>query len=523
MLAAVPSLLLSWIATDRITDTLDRLRIPGLEESLATSSVMGGELIDRLNREADIVVTGMPRAPADPEHVRREILESRGFDFLAWRDASRRVSVIERVEGDAAGPGLPTEEEWAALDRGESPVLLRDGALRFFRSLPGESEFVALGLRVSDDVSRALSTEDEALARYLQLGVFVEIQKRYVWLWWAGVFLSTAAGAFLIARFTARRIARPVGELAKSADRLAAGDLAHRANAATDGEIGDLVASFNRMAAEIERSRADLMRAERIAAWRDVARRIAHEIRNPLTPVKLAVHRLRGRFPNDEVAQESLRSIGEEVENLARIAETFSEFAKLPEPRFERVDLTHVAKSVAGLFKETAPGVAIEVEGDAEVIARADADQMRRAVTNLVKNAIDAVGANGGRVVVRVTSVPSERAGSGAGGSGTGSGRGERSAARRARIEVIDDGPGVPEEMREVIFRPGFTTKSSGTGLGLAMVHRIARDHEGELRLGTGEEGGDAARQEAGAARRQPGAQFVLEFPARAESVTSTR
>jgi nitrogen fixation/metabolism regulation signal transduction histidine kinase len=225
------------------------------------------------------------------------------------------------------------------------------------------------------------------------------------------------------------------------------------------------------------------MRAERIAAWRDVARRIAHEIRNPLTPVKLAVHRLRGRFPEDTVAQESLRSIGEEVENLARIAETFSEFAKLPEPRFERVDLTHVAKSVVELFKETAPGVAIHVEGDAEVIARADSDQIRRAITNLVKNAIDAVGAKGGRVVVRVTSVPSERDGAGL-GRGTGSGRGEPGGARLARIEVIDDGPGVPEEMREVIFRPGFTTKTSGTGLGLAVVHRIARDHEGQLRLG---------------------------------------
>jgi nitrogen fixation/metabolism regulation signal transduction histidine kinase len=496
VVAAVPSLLLSWLATNRITSMLDRLRIPGMESSLQTSAVMGGELIDRLNREADIIVTEMRRdgAPAAEESVRHGILESRGFDFLARRDRDGRVTVVERVPATAPGAGVPTEEDWAALEQGDSPALLRDDALRFFRSLPEDQGFVVLGLRVSDDVSRALFAQDDALARYLQLGVFVEIQKRWVWLWWAGVFLTTALGAFIIARITAHRIARPVGELAESADRLAAGDLAHRATTTADGEIGDLVASFNRMAGEIERSRADLMRAERIAAWRDVARRIAHEIRNPLTPVKLAVHRLRGRFQNDEVAQESLRAIGEEVENLARIAETFSEFAKLPEPRFGRVDLVHVAKSVVELFKETAPGVAIEVEGDPEVVARADADQMRRAITNLVKNAIDAVGGAGGRVVVRVTH-----------GNGRGARRG---APDRARIEVIDDGPGVPEEMREVIFRPGFTTKTGGTGLGLALVHRIARDHEGELRLGS-----DATKSTPALGAAPRGGHFVLELP----------
>jgi nitrogen fixation/metabolism regulation signal transduction histidine kinase len=274
VLAAVPSLLLSWIATNRITDALDRLRIPGLEESLATSSIMGAELVDRLNREADIVVTEMgdARRLDDAERVRAEILESRGFDFLAWRDAAGRVTVVERDEttdgtepgvdvGSAGGRGgVPDDGEWAALDRGDAPHLLRDGALRFFRTLP-PGGFVVLGLRVSDDVSRALSAEDEALARYLQLGVFVEIQKRYVWLVWAAIFLATAGGAFVIARITARRIARPVGELARSADRLAAGDLAHRASARADGEIGDLVTSFNRMANELEHSRADLMRA----------------------------------------------------------------------------------------------------------------------------------------------------------------------------------------------------------------------------------------------------------------------
>lgn len=506
-LAAAPSLLLSWIATDRIRDALDRVRVPGLEETLATSSIMGGELVDRLNREADILVTelGHSGALSNPDAIRQGALESRGFDFLAWRPTGdATVLIVERAAHDSVGSGLPTEDEWRRLEESEVPPLLSDGALRFFRSLPSGEGHLALGLRVSDDVARALGTNDETLARYLQLGYFIEIQKQLTWFSWGAVLLVTAAGAFVAARITARRIGRPVAELAKSADRLATGDLSHRADVRADGEIGELVASFNRMAGEIERSRADLLRAERIAAWRDVARRIAHEIRNPLTPVKLAVHRLRGRLASDAEAQESLRSIGEEVENLTRIAETFAEFARLPEPKFARVDVAAVARSVVELFKNAEPDVSIEVEGDAEVVARADADQMRRAITNLVKNAIEAThglpeGARG-RVIVRASNAV------GRGGEGD-----PRSGRSLARLEVLDDGPGVPAEMRDAIFRPGFTTKTGGSGLGLALVHRIARDHEGELRLG-GRAGDRSPSAGSGAVG---GGHFVLEIPTR--------
>jgi nitrogen fixation/metabolism regulation signal transduction histidine kinase len=477
VLAAVPSLLLSWIATDRITDSLDRLRNPGLEESLAISAVMGSELIDRLNREADILATeiGSAESLRDPAEVRERFLDARGFDFLAWTSRSGTQTVIQK-ESRESQRGVPVVEEWELLGRGEMPPLLRDETLRFFRALPSGEGHLALGLRVSEEVARALQAGDETLARYLQLEYFVAIQKRIVWISWGAIFLLTAGGAALVARITARRIGRPVAELARSADRLAEGDLSHRAAVRADDEIGHLVTAFNRMAAEIERSRADLLRAERIAAWRDVAQRIAHEIRNPLTPVKLAVHRLRGRMERDSEAQESLRSIAEEVESLQRIAETFSEFAKLPEPRFERIDLARIAKSVVDLFRPAAPHIAFDVEGDDQTPLLADPDQMRRAATNLIKNAIEAVGDAKGRVRVRV-----------------------HSEEGRAKLEVLDDGPGVPAEVRASLFRPGFTTKSGGSGLGLALVHRIARDHDGELRLGESTAGGH----------------FVLEIPTR--------
>jgi nitrogen fixation/metabolism regulation signal transduction histidine kinase len=279
-----------------------------------------------------------------------------------------------------------------------------------------------------------------------------------------------------VARVTARRISRPVTELARAADRVAAGDLSHRAEVRADGEIGDLVTAFNRMTARLERSREELLRMERIAAWRDVAQRIAHEIRNPLTPVRLAVHRLRSRLPGDAEAAESLRSIGEEVENLARISESFSEFAKMPEAKFARTDLAQVARSVRELFREPAPGVEVAYDGPESLPLVADRDQLRRAATNLVKNAAEAMA--------------------GAGVSGTIRLRVAREADR-AVLEVEDPGPGIPEALRARLFRPGASARPGGSGLGLAMVHRIATDHQGTLRW----------------IDRNPGCRFVLEIP----------
>jgi nitrogen fixation/metabolism regulation signal transduction histidine kinase len=329
---------------------------------------------------------------------------------------------------------------------------------------------------LSEELAVAMGSVSRDYGRYLQLGPVEEIQKRLVWFGSAAIFLLAAGAATWVARVTARRISRPVTELARAADRVAAGDLSHRAEIRADGEIGDLVAAFNNMTGRLERSQEELLRVERIAAWREVAQRIAHEIRNPLTPVRLAVHRLRARLPDDAEAAASLAAIGEEVENLSRISESFSEFAKMPEPRFARTDLAEVARSVRELFREPAPGVNVAYEGPDTLPLVADRDQLRRAATNLVKNAAEAMAGAGvsGTITLRVTT-----------------------EGRRVRFEVEDPGPGIPEALRGRLFRPGASGRPGGSGLGLAMVQRIAGDHRGTLRW----------------VDRKPGCRFVLELP----------
>jgi nitrogen fixation/metabolism regulation signal transduction histidine kinase len=479
LLASVPALLLTLIANRRISGALDRLQNPGVEASLSRSAVLSRELVRQLSRDAERLFAELPLdAPAgEDEPAIERLLEAAGFDYAAWELSESGTRIVRNpaaAPADLEGPG---RWDWRRLARGSTPELLAGRSLRFFGegapSPDGRALGRAVGRTVAEDIATALASAGDDYARYLQLSLFEEIQKRMVWLTSAGIFLLTAGAAFLAARITARRISGPVVRLAHAADRLAAGELSHRADVRGDGEIGDLVVAFNRMGAELERSREELLRVERIAAWRDVARRVAHEVRNPLTPMKLALHRLEARVPREDDSRECLHSIAEEIDNLQRIATAFSDFAKMPEASFARTDLAQIARSVLELNQDAPRGIEVRYEGPESLPLVADRDQLRRAVTNLLKNAVEALAA-GGTVTVRLA-------------------RGAASAV----LAVEDDGPGIPEAIRETLFRPGVSGKPGGSGLGLSMVQRIATDHRGALKWEP----------------RHPGTRFVLEIP----------
>ncbi|HEY8431833.1 MAG TPA: ATP-binding protein [Sandaracinaceae bacterium] len=288
--------------------------------------------------------------------------------------------------------------------------------------------------------------------------------------------LAVAIGiAIALGLVLAMTIARPLRELESAASRVGAGDMATMITVRSGGEVGKAIGAFNRMTAELQQAQARLRRAERIAAWRDIARRIAHEIKNPLMPIQTSIETMRKtharRHPDfDEIFEESTLTILEEVERLKRIVTEFSRFARLPRPRPTELAVDDVAQHVVGLHAGGDVLVTMEVEGSPPRV-RADREQLTQVLVNLVQNAADAArarhGESGGRVHVVVS--PAE--------SGV-------------RIEVIDNGPGIPEPERERIFEPYYTTKAGGTGLGLAIVHRIVSDHGGRIDVDEAEGGG---------------------------------
>ncbi len=299
--------------------------------------------------------------------------------------------------------------------------------------------------------------------------------------------------AILLSTWTAGRVTRPVEQLATAAQDVAAGNWNARVEVAGNDEIAQLAESFNRMTGELLAQKERLMQAERVAAWRELARRLAHELKNPLFPLQITVENLlRARSLSaeqfDEIFRESSQTLLAEISNLKGIIGRFSEFSKMPQPQLQRVDVNEIVRGVAQLFQAQlqAPGraaITCRTEpGETVGAIAADPELLHRALSNLVLNAMDAMP-SGGALTLRT-----------------------RRDDGRVVIEVADTGSGLTREECERIFTPYYTSKQHGTGLGLAIVQSVVSDHRGRI----------SVRSEP-----QKGTTFVIELPDNLDAVAT--
>jgi len=271
----------------------------------------------------------------------------------------------------------------------------------------------------------------------------------------------------LVSLLLTERIISPIAHLEDATRRVAEGDFSFRILTRPRDELAALVDSFNGMIAELERSRRKLLQAERITAWQEIAQRLAHEIRNPLTPIKLSAQRLLKKYGEktaefEKVLQPAVASIITEVDNLETMLREFGNFAKLPMPLPASVPLRGLLEEVGAVYRHLSATVHIDLSEIPEsLVVSADRDQMKRVFANLFTNAIQAM-TEGGTLSVRADSVRKAQKG-------------------YCRIAVRDMGVGIPEADLDRIFDPYFTTKKGGTGLGLAIVRRIVFDHGGNV------------------------------------------
>lgn len=291
---------------------------------------------------------------------------------------------------------------------------------------------------------------------------------------------SVAAGGILLAivlsLWIAARVSRPIERLACAAEEVAGGNWEVRVAERGRDEVGVLARSFNHMTGQLVSQRERLVQTERVAAWRELARRLAHELKNPLFPLQLTVENLvRARDLNeaefDEVFRESTATLGMEIANLKIIIGHFSDFSKMPKPELERIDAREVVGRVRSLyepvFSVAGQGAAndcgtakirFEVELAAESMPiDADPELLHRALSNLVLNAMDAMPRGG---TLTLSAKPHED---------------------KVEIRVADTGEGITPEECERLFTPYYTTKEHGTGLGLAIVQSVVADHNGTI------------------------------------------
>jgi signal transduction histidine kinase len=295
----------------------------------------------------------------------------------------------------------------------------------------------------------------------------VMLERRIIWLAVGVVAIGLVIG-MLMSWWAAARVTRPVQALVEGAREVTGGNWNARVEVRGRDEIAQLARAFNQMTGQLVEQRERLVQAERVAAWREVARRLAHELKNPLFPLQTTVENLqraREHRPDqfEEVFRESTGILLAEIENLKAIVSRFSDFAKMPQPELAPVNLNDVVRGIVKLFEAQfgavgRPPITPELHLDENLpTIQADATLLHRAMENLVLNAMDAMPAGG---ILMLRTAPAN------GG---------------VHLEISDTGTGLTPEECDRLFTPYYTTKQHGTGLGLAIVQSVVSDHGGRI------------------------------------------
>jgi signal transduction histidine kinase len=369
-----------------------------------------------------------------PEHDPGEIIgaakESPALaKMMPWiqKVLDQRTEVTATIDW---GPGLPQEEILHAIP------------------LSGYSDRVPAVLLVSNSLEQEMLLEKHI--RNISLIIAA-----------TGIFFGVIVSAIVTTR-----VSWPIQKLAQAAAEIGLGHWDVRVQPSGKDEVGKLALAFNQMTEELIGQRERLVQSERVAAWRELARRLAHELKNPLFPLQITVENLlraRQNTPEqfDEVFRESTSTLLAEIANLKTIIGRFSDFSKMPAPQLQAVDLDEMLRAVVQLFQGQLSREPAKIQpelqlGDIPPVS-ADPVLLRRVVENLVLNAIDAMP-NGGTLTFRTTT-----------------------ADKFAVFELSDTGAGLTPEECERLFTPYYTTKQHGTGLGLAIVQSVVSDHQGSI------------------------------------------
>jgi nitrogen fixation/metabolism regulation signal transduction histidine kinase len=475
----VPTVPLTFFLANLFTRSADLLIIPGIGDALNTSLETIRFQVEERGR------TFFTQYP-NPEVWKITHLQEQNICSAArYRSAGGSIlSDITLVNSSEMFAGL------------HSPSLesLRDGAvmhststfyssgdrqlIAVFHSYP-DSSFGMAAYPLSPSIIEARDKITQALRIYGTLSYIKEsiIQKNIIWgvavlLIFGLVFLS-----IVVAKRVSRGISEPIQNLVQGIQRISENQWDYRVETKARDEFKLLVDSFNSMVRDLDVSRKKLVKAEKIAAWQEVARRISHEIKNSLTPISLSLHRLQKYFQETSIPQnisDSLKAVEDELVSLQNMAAEFSEFARMPRPMKVSLDINETVRTAVRLLEPSIGQVKIVTEYGADLpLIEADQEQIKRVLTNLIKNSVEA-SHDRGTITVKTRISGSDR--------------------YRIELEIGDEGDGMDDETLSKIFNAYFTTKRKGTGLGLAIVQKIIEDHNGEITVESAQDKGTRIR-----------------------------
>jgi two-component system, NtrC family, nitrogen regulation sensor histidine kinase NtrY len=422
-----------------------------LDQMTATASQQLFEETKRIALQLDRTQDMRDRVHVqEPDRVAADL----GIDFIIYRDATMTAtSRTDLFEAELLSRRL-TGYAYANLVLQRKNFVTREEAI-------GQSLYL-VGYRPLYDGEKDLYGILAVPALYRQSEIDEELARRDAFLF--GVYAIVILSVILAGTVVANKMSRPIEQLTEATNRVAGGELDITLEYNSDNEIGNLMRSFTVMTRRLKENREDLARVERELAWREMARQVAHEIRNPLTPMKLSIQQLRQERKDnikdfDRTFDTVTRMLLQQIDTLNRIASEFSRFARMPASKREKVNVNTVLRRATALFSQKT-GVDFQLKFDDTIpIIDADAEELQRAFVNIIRNGVQAMP-EGGTLSVTTTLE-----------NGT------------IFISISDTGTGIPPEVRSRLFEPNFSTKTDGMGLGLALVKKTIHELQGSIEI----------------------------------------
>jgi len=344
------------------------------------------------------------------------------------------------------------------------------GFIRYVSS-PAQNTVRLISYNIGDDFDLGMNAIKNINDRFEVIGILRDNVKNITLFYYGVFFFPTLLMTLIIAISLTKRVTTPITELTEATRRVAEGDFSIQIMARRGDELGLLIRSFNAMVQDLEKSRAALVKAEKISIWQTMAQQLAHEIKNPLTPIKLSAERVLRRWRNQpeqigEIIEDSMMAIIQETEGLSVLLNEFRTLSKPMEPSKSLTKIGEAVEEVLAPYRGSYPEVSFNIEHVSNDIAiKIDKLRFSQALANLVINAIDAMDGKG-YIEIRTDSI-------------------KKREAQFCRLSVRDTGKGISKQDSQNIFTPYFTTKANGTGLGLPIVERIVNDHGGSVWFNT--------------------------------------
>ncbi len=477
-LSLIPSALLFIVASGLLTSSIDNWFSIRVERSLDSSLKVAQDYYERTEFTTKLFADQINARLTNADFFNSD--KARLIVFLKAAKNEYGVDAIHLMNQDKTVIASTwPEKQW---DEGIDAILLHQEIIRAeatassgISGLVGPLENSKTILVVDSLIPASLAGKMEIIKKeseeYKQLKAFKNPIKGSYLLSFFIIVLLIVFSAIWFGIYLARSITVPLEKLVEGTHAVAHGDLNFKIDVQAKDELGQLVTSFNKMTHDLKQSREDLVRAQKIATWQEVALQMAHEIKNPLTPILLATERLRKKYAEgspdfDRIFDASTQIVINEVQGLTTLVNEFSNFARLPAPYRVHQKIEPILDEVILLYQSGHKDIVFEIQfnetapisGVAPLISL-DKDQIKRAFVNLIENAVSAMEGKG-HLYISTTYDALEK---------------------QVRIVVGDEGPGVALEDMDKLFLPYFSRKKGGTGLGLAIVHRVVLDHGGHI------------------------------------------